>query len=219
MINTEEKIIAKALELFNERGVEYVGLRELAAILDIRVGNITYYFPTKDDLVNRLAMDLAALNRQVIAERDDLTIHAFLERYVSLFENQIRYRCLLLSFVHLMTQNKVLSTEYKKTENLRRTTIVSNLTFLQAAGYVEPKIDIDFLVSALTLIGRFWISEATISFRHLSVREQISHYSTMPARLLLPYATPKGQTDIEQFLTELHETAMLNRVNLEKYTG
>ena len=51
-ITTEEKILAKALEMFNERGIEYVGMRELAATLNIRVSNITYYFPTKDDLVN-----------------------------------------------------------------------------------------------------------------------------------------------------------------------
>ncbi|RYZ50620.1 MAG: TetR/AcrR family transcriptional regulator, partial [Chitinophagaceae bacterium] len=43
-LNTKDKIRDKALELFNERGIEYVGLRELAALLNIRVGNITYYF-------------------------------------------------------------------------------------------------------------------------------------------------------------------------------
>jgi AcrR family transcriptional regulator len=45
---TEEKILAKALEMFNERGVDSVGLRELAGILDMRVSNITYYFPTQE---------------------------------------------------------------------------------------------------------------------------------------------------------------------------
>ena len=36
-MNTKDKIRDKALEMFNERGIEYVGLRELAAILDMRV--------------------------------------------------------------------------------------------------------------------------------------------------------------------------------------
>jgi len=48
-MDTRKKILDKALEMFNERGIEYVGLRELASILDMRVSNITYYFPTKDD--------------------------------------------------------------------------------------------------------------------------------------------------------------------------
>lgn len=46
-MKTKERIVSKALELFNEHGIEYVGLRELAAHLGIRVSNITYYFPTK----------------------------------------------------------------------------------------------------------------------------------------------------------------------------
>lgn len=202
-MNTEEKIVAKALELFNERGIEYVGLRELAAALGIRVGNITYYFPTKDDLVNRLAVDLAVLNSQLIIRSEHLTLYSFLEQYVKVFENHVQYRCLLLSFVHLIEQNKVLSEQYKKTENQRRTTIVSNLLSLQTSGYIEPGIDTDFLVSALTLIGRFWISEASISFRHLSSQEHISHYSALIAKLLIPYVTPKGQNDIQQFLAGL----------------
>ena len=69
-MNTREKILDKALEMFNERGIEYVGLRELAAILDIRVGNITYYFPTKDDLVYEISMGLNQANSAVmIAEK------------------------------------------------------------------------------------------------------------------------------------------------------
>jgi AcrR family transcriptional regulator len=202
-MTTEEKIVAKALEMFNERGIEYVGLRELAALLGIRVGNITYYFPTKDDLVNRLASDLAALNAQLIIEREQPTIHSFLEQYAKVFANHVQYRCLLLSFVHLIEQNKSLSEQYKKTEHQRRTTIASNLLSLQTLGYLEQEIDTEFLVSALTLIGRFWISEASVSFRHLSPPEQIRHYLALLAKLLIPYATPRGQQDIEQFLSDL----------------
>ena len=43
--NTREKILARALELYNEHGVEYVGVRELAKDLNLKGGNITYYFP------------------------------------------------------------------------------------------------------------------------------------------------------------------------------
>lgn len=202
-MTTEEKIVAKALEMFNERGIEYVGLRELAASLAIRVGNITYYFPTKDHLVNRLASDLAVLNSQLFVNDDHVTVRSFLDQYVRMFENHLRYRCLLLSFVHLIEQNKIMAEQYRGTENQRRTTIHSNLLSLQRSGCLKPEADVDFLVSSLTLIVRFWISEASISFRQLSSQEQIKHYATLLAKLLIPYVTPKGQTDIEQFLANL----------------
>lgn len=206
-MTTEEKIVVKALELFNERGIEYVGLRELAATLGIRVGNITYYFPTKDDLVNRLSVDLAALNSQLFVEGEQLTISSFLEHYTKVFANHVRYRCLLLSFVHLIEQNKVMSEQYKKTEQQRRSATIANLLLLQKEGYLAQSADVDFLVSALTLIVRFWISEASISFRHLSAHEQMRHYSTLLAKLLIPYATANGQAEIEQFLAGLSNRA------------
>ncbi|MBK7959190.1 MAG: TetR/AcrR family transcriptional regulator [Bacteroidetes bacterium] len=113
-MKTEERIIAKALEMFNLKGIEYVGMRELAAILDMRVSNITYYFPTKDDLVNRLSMDLNKLNSKYVKVQDDLTLAQFLMMFKQVFKNHIQYRCLLLSFVHLLEQNKKIAARYKK---------------------------------------------------------------------------------------------------------
>ncbi len=74
LIRTKERIVSKALEMFNERGIEYVGLRELASTLDMRVSNITYYFPTKDDLVNHLSLDFSELNSRVMVENNDITL-------------------------------------------------------------------------------------------------------------------------------------------------
>jgi len=66
---------------------------------------------------------------------------------------------------------------------------------------VEDDNDIDFLVSTLALISRFWISEAAVSFRHLSPDGQINHYLSIIARLLLPYSTAKAKKEIQLFLT------------------
>ena len=113
-MNTRGKILDKALEMFNERGIEYVGLRELAAVLDIRVGNISYYFPTKDDLIYELSQQLAEKNSEIIVDEENLTMIGFLQMMENVFSNHVRFRCLLLSFVHLMQQNKLIKTAYKK---------------------------------------------------------------------------------------------------------
>ncbi|QIP13805.1 TetR/AcrR family transcriptional regulator [Spirosoma aureum] len=201
-MNKESEIVVKALEMFNERGIEYVGLRELAAALGIRVGNLTYYFPTKDDLVNRLAQDLSRLNEQIVGE-EPLSLFSFLERFRKVFANHLQYRCLLLSIVHLMEQNKVLSAAYKETEKKRYLSIVNSLSALQESDYLTPEADIDFLVSVCTLTARFWLSEASLSFSHLSPGEQIKHYVRLLAKLFLPYATEKGSRDAGRFLAGL----------------
>ncbi|MCD8231813.1 MAG: TetR/AcrR family transcriptional regulator [Clostridiales bacterium] len=53
-----EKICNAALELFVEKGYESVSLREIALRADTTIGNLTYYFPKKENL-------LAALQKQV----------------------------------------------------------------------------------------------------------------------------------------------------------
>lgn len=201
-MNTEEKIVAKALEMFNARGVEYVGLRELAAILGMRVSNITYYFPTKDDLVNRLSLDLNRLNSQIVLDNHGLTLEAFLEMLHAVFQNHLRYRCLLLSFVHLMEQNKLIAERYKQTEDDRNATLRANLQSLVQEGYLSDngEQDLAFLVSTIALIVRFWISESAVSYRHRTETDQIHHYLSLIARLLYPYATVRGKQQLQTIL-------------------
>lgn len=200
-MNTEQRIVDKALEMFNERGVEYVGLRELAGVLQMRVSNITYYFPTKDDLVNRLSIDLGELNSRTILEDNNLTMHSFLQMLKQVFYNHLKYRCLLLSFVHIMEQNKVVSERYKHTQSNRNATLQANLHTLIRSGYlsVKEEKEVEFLVSTLALIVRFWLSEAAVSYRHLSTGEQIEHYLNIIAKILLPYATESGRLELEAF--------------------
>ncbi len=51
---TRRAILESARRLFNEQGVGSVSMRSIAADAGISVGNLTYYFPRKKDLVNVL---------------------------------------------------------------------------------------------------------------------------------------------------------------------
>ena len=204
-LNTRDKILDKALEMFNERGIEYVGLRELASVLDMRVSNITYYFPTKDDLVYELSLELSKKNAALIAERESLTMLAFLQVLHQVFQNHVTFRCLLLSVVHLLQQNKHMAAAYKKTQNVRNATLKLNLQALEGGGYlkIQDEADREFLVSGISLISRFWISEAAVSFRNLSTEEQIRYYLLLLTKLLMPYSTAKAKKEIRTFIENL----------------
>ncbi len=203
-MRTKERITQKALELFNQHGIEYAGMRELAASLGMKIGNITYYFPTKNDLVNQLAVDLSALNVKTLVSPGDLTIFSFHEMRERNFKNQHAYRCLLLSFVHIIKQNPIVAERYKNVEKSRGDRLIDNIKVLQKQECLKigSRDDVQFLVSAIGLIARFWISEAAISYNHLPVEQQIRHYSGLIAKMLFPYATKRGHIQIERFLNE-----------------
>ncbi|HVF81763.1 MAG TPA: TetR/AcrR family transcriptional regulator, partial [Flavisolibacter sp.] len=152
-----------------------------------------------------LSLELSKKNADLIIERESLTMLAFLQMLLQVFKNHIRFRCMMLSVVHLMKQNKHMAAAYIKTQNVRNTTLKSNLLTLERAGYLEitDETDREFLVSSIALISRFWISEAAISFRAWSTKQQVRHYLTLITKLLLPYSTENSKKDISVFIDSL----------------
>lgn len=202
IIATREKITHKALELFNQNGIEYVGMRELAASIDMKIGNITYYFPTKDQLVNALALELSALNRKAFAVPDNLTMLSFLGMREAAFRNQWEYRCLLLSFVHLIRQNPIIRNRYKEIENERRRGMNKAIAQLETNGYLKPGAsgDMGSLPGIIGMIARFWISDATVTYDEMHADQNIRHYIGLIASILREYATAKGRKEIKEYI-------------------
>jgi AcrR family transcriptional regulator len=202
MADTAKKILDKALEMFNEQGIEYVGMRELATSLNMRIGNITYYFPTKDHLVFRLSEQYSSANSRIHTEMPVSGLFDLLHKTEMIFRNQVRYRCYLLSMVHLMEQNKLIADYYKGIQSMRMNLQQQNIRTLCNNKYLKlAKEDEWFLVSINSLIGRFWMSEAALSGKRQSLDREIAHYLKLIASLFKPYATKKGLQDIERFIT------------------
>jgi AcrR family transcriptional regulator len=57
-MRTREKILQKALALFNQGGESNVSLAQNAAEVDISEGNLWYHFRTKGDLIGALFEEL-----------------------------------------------------------------------------------------------------------------------------------------------------------------
>ncbi|MDO3625785.1 TetR/AcrR family transcriptional regulator [Mucilaginibacter sp. BT774] len=204
-MSTKEKLVSRAVELFNENGIEYVGMRELAADLNMRVGNVTYYFPTKDDLVMEIISQLRDLNSKTIGP-DCSSIIDFLSMYKQVFHNQYQYRCLLLSFVHLVSRHPLFAGNYFATEAKRREALRSHLASMVKNNYLSTSLigdKVELVVSHITLISRFWLSEARISYVNWTTEQTIAHYLNLLSDILLPYATDEGKKQVDNFRKEL----------------
>ena len=200
-MSTKEKVVSRALELFNENGIEYVGMRELAADLNMRVGNVTYYFPTKDDLVIEIINRLRDLNSKTIGS-DCSSIFDFLSMFKQIFNNQYQYRCLLLSFVHLVSRHPLFGNNYAATEAKRREALRSHVTSMMKNGCLSPALighQMEYVVSHITLISRFWLSEARLSYMNWSIEQTKAHYLNLLSDVLQPYATDEGKKQIDDF--------------------
>jgi AcrR family transcriptional regulator len=200
---TRERIFQLALEYFNRNGIEYVGIRELARELGLSPGNVSYYFPTKDDLVLEITRRLSAENTRLFQEVEkDLTLRSFIELFVSAFHNHYNFRCIFTSFVHLMKHYPSMSEGYINIQRTRRAVLSSDLEKLLALGYLKKdlsKAEVIQLVIIISHLARFWVQEAEVLMADHPVEKVIRHYVGVIARCIEPYATTKGRAQLKPF--------------------
>lgn len=89
-MTAKNEILVKAIELFNQCGYESVSMRDIARVMHKSVGNITYHFPKKSDLMNAVGnliyQDFCSLQLQ-----PKLDIHGLHEQLIEMIQFQKRY--------------------------------------------------------------------------------------------------------------------------------
>ncbi|MEZ5039527.1 MAG: TetR/AcrR family transcriptional regulator [Saprospiraceae bacterium] len=186
--------------MFNEKGYAHVGMRELARELDISPGNLTYYFKKKEDVLSALLDQFASLNSQTIESylQQEPTNANFLRLMRNIFENQFMYRGVYVGnqFFPVVVEKKIF--DYKSVVNKRKAVYREILTSLGNAGHlkVDDK-DISFLLSFITLFGRFWITEATLFDKSPNKDEVVEYYLSLFARQLSLFSTVVGKASIK----------------------
>ena len=205
MKRTKEKIIEKALELYNEYGIEYVGVRELAKALNMKGGNITYYFPTKNDLVNEISRLLSEANEDIFATERERGIYNFLDMHRAIYLNQYKFRSLFISLPLLLKQDSSFAEVYQERQLTRRKAIYDELKSLFMAGFFQTAKtqDLDTILNAITTTNRFWIAESTVDGLIEDRDVAINTYLFRLAGLLHIIASEKGKKEIVTFLKEL----------------
>jgi AcrR family transcriptional regulator len=98
---TKQKILATATELFLEKGVDRVGVREIAEKAELNLSLMNYYFQTKENLFETIFDNLVkekALSVREILE-SELPIDEKIRKYVDAYIDILLERPILVSFV------------------------------------------------------------------------------------------------------------------------
>jgi AcrR family transcriptional regulator len=204
-MSTKESIINKAIEVFNKNGLEYFGIRALAKELNIKAGNITYHFPTKNHLIAEIANRCTASSTGILNFQQGMNCYVFLQMVHQLFQSQYQFRNLLLSLPHIVREVEQVNLHYKEAQELRKNSLSKVLDILYKSGSVQLPSDSlnSHFVEVMLLIIRFWISDYSVNesidpkgnhpFRHIHI---ISNF-------LSEISTEKGKEEIREFNNEL----------------
>ncbi len=191
--------------MYNAHGIEYAGVRELAKELNMKGGNVTYYFPTKNELIRELTERLSDSNAAIFSQDREPGIYNFLDMHRRLYKNQYEYRALFISLPLLLKQDNEFATRYAQRQIERKKALYDELKSLFLAGYFNTAKaeDMDTILHAITTINRFWISESTVDGLIDSGDIAINTYLQRLAGLLHIVATDKGKEEIRKFVNEL----------------
>lgn len=206
-MKTNEKIIDKALTLFNEKGVDQVSSLEISQSLNISYGNLTYHFKKKDDIVLAL---YAQMQQSLNTSINRLVQCIFEETFYPKLVNEIfdviwNYRFIYLNINSLMNQFEFIC-ESEKSYYATRIKILNRAKkYLIQEGYLKPEINNNYesLIQNLNMILYAWITDAKL-FYEGDEDKKIDIYVSLFYNVALTHVTEKGLKRYQQIQQPLH---------------
>lgn len=163
MSKLKEQILQSAWQLFRERGYENVSLRAIAEHAGTTIGNLTYHYPQKEDLL--LAMQISTQG-EALAQYGSMPempeevlreLHAMIERTESILRERAFY---FNSIFKLCRDVPSLRTNVEKTRDIVYDIYLSRFEVLRNSGYMRDDMPMDVysnLVMAIILSISSWL--------------------------------------------------------------
>ncbi|OJJ14341.1 hypothetical protein BKI52_43465 [marine bacterium AO1-C] len=198
----KEKIVLKAIELFNERGIANVSPNQIAAALKISPGNLTYHYKTKANLMQTIYERMHTETLDYLDFEGYITLNDFRQSMQKFQQFQQKYSFFLDDMVFI-TRNYPEVAKMYEASNLRRLQQGRKLfDYYIATGRVLPEangINYDYFVLNVWMAGAFWTTQEKI----LTVPNPMTKPANMVEMtwsMLLPYLTEKGREEYFQII-------------------
>lgn len=191
-LSTKQKIINKAIELFNDKGFASVTLFEIAGALAMTRGNLTYHFRDKDLLLKAIADEFWAKVETEKKKTSLLPSFENMHNEVQLFYNIQRVYAFIFLDYHVIN-HPAIRKQFKEMFQQRIKDMEATIAFSIAAGnmHPEPYEGIYHNLAFNTwMVSFFWLNQWMIhggDFDKYMEEGERKLWS-----LLLPHLTEKG---------------------------
>lgn len=202
-MKTKDKILSKAVELFNEKGYNNITTRHIAADLNISAGNLHYHFRHSEDIIKILfselivKMDILLNDLQKIENKtlEDLYYFTF-----TTYEVFYSYRFIFMNFFDILKKIPVIESQYESINESRKDEFRVIFKGFQKNNIFRNDIP-DFILRSLTtqifIIADNWITHNSLAFK-MSKDEAVQHYALIQMNLFYPLLTVEQQKLYEE---------------------
>lgn len=196
-MGTKDRILEKALQLFNEKGISSVSSKHISDELGISYGNLCYHFPRKDDIILQLYFNMQKRvdDQFKNIEKEVMNFEFMLTRLKVLFEEIYRYKFIYLGITKVVRHFDHIKKHAQEQMQLRRDILNNVGDFLVTQGYMKPfkaQKHKDMLVNALLMITNSWVSDAE-TFYTGKEEDKVDYYMQLYFNLIHPFLTERGR--------------------------
>jgi AcrR family transcriptional regulator len=163
-MNTRDKIIDTALQLFNAQGTGAVSTNHIAATAGISPGNLYYHFRNKEDIILAIFEQMNGYGveqyQRILDTYPPGTVVALENTFVMIQEYNWRYRFFKRELTALIMNDPLLKERFHVTNNQMRNMIRYTLDGGMANGSIKPMSATtkDHLIDAIWLVALFWLN-------------------------------------------------------------
>lgn len=163
-MNTKDKILNKALELFNSEGSSNISTNHIAKALDMSTGNLYYHFKNKESIIRtllqRMIEEYDEVFRENFPKKEDIILESLLFDDT---KTAIKYKFLYNELNILFKRDRELEAIFIENQTKREKVFNDIFKFLQEKEYIQKNISDFVLNNAIKII---WYLENFRFFRY-----------------------------------------------------
>lgn len=188
---TKDEIIAEAIQLFNKYGLSEISMRDIADACNISVGNLTYHFHRKKDLI--LAIVEAHQNeRSTYPSFTDMDFVSFM-KYLKIAEKlRCKYSFYYDNFVDISRMYKEISIVQSRVHMQVIKCRHDALCSFQRLGLIRDEQypgQYNDMATGTVMITSFWNHHVTLTDRG---PEEYAYLNKVVWSMMIPCMTEKG---------------------------
>jgi len=208
-MNMKDKILDKALELLNNKGIDNISTYDIAKALKIRQSNLTYYFPTKREMTNaivkRMVEEVNSNLQSIVISPDTFSIKTYYDLVDGAMQVHQKYKFLFMNYANIITSDKELNKFFKDIlSNARIQEFENIIKLLQKNGYlINDNLILEYNKANMyagNILAIYWIQESAIYHADKSEKEQREHHLKVFFQTYVPYLTRKGKVQLNKLI-------------------
>lgn len=208
-MKTKDKILVVALHLFNQYGVSKISSRNISDELGISYGNLTYYFPKKDDIILQLYVNMQnELDEQFRnIQKEVYQFEFMLKSFRVMLEVFRKYKFLFLDFAGISRRLKQIKEHYRQQFEKQKAICLDIARFLTEKGYAKKEKvtgHYEMLIHGMLLVCNSWVSDAEF-LNKIDPTQQVDYYLEMIYSLLRSSLTSEGLKAFQEVYHAFHK--------------